>query len=80
MSSEGNEWIRFKKDGAFEYGTLDRPDTVLFRGLYSFKGDDIIIEAGQGVKAAARVVARDGSGAVSGFVYDGVRYTRGLCP
>jgi hypothetical protein len=80
MASEGNEWIRFKRGGAFEYGHLDQPGVVLFRGLYRLEGDRIVIDAGQGVKGTAKITSRDPSGRVEGFVYEGVRYTRGLCP
>jgi hypothetical protein len=80
MASEGNEWIRFKRGGAFEYGHLDQPGVVRFRGLYRLEGDRIVIEAGQGVKGTAKIGSRDPSGRVEGFVYEGIRYTRALCP
>jgi len=74
------EWIRFLRDGTYEYGIMAQPSSVMYRDSYSVSGDRITVRAGTGKAGTGTVTRRDASGRPVAFTFGGSRYAKSLCP
>jgi hypothetical protein len=77
--AEGNEWVRFEKDGTFSFGSLQDLHTPYGRGKYALERGiiELFLEGG---RAEAHVAKWDRDGRIRDIEYEGVVYSSKLCP
>jgi len=78
-NADGNEWVQFKPNGVFYFGSLQERGTPYGSGKYRLKQNAIDITF-DGERGVARIVKKSGDNRISAIQYDGVIYASGLCP